>query len=142
MISPNYFAVFACAVAALVIGFLWFGPIFGKQWMSLMGMDALPPEKMAEGKKRMPVMAGIQFIAALIMATTLSYILAYAGAFTGKTGTVLGIETGAWEWIGFVAPVTLGMVLWEGKPWTLWAIVAGNWLVTLCTMGVILSLWH
>jgi hypothetical protein len=33
------------------------------------------------------------------------------------------------------------MVLWEGKPFKYWLIVAGYWLVALILSGAILALW-
>lgn len=48
---------------------------------------------------------------------------------------------GFWNWLGFVAPVTLGAVLWEGKHWKLWFLNNGYYLVTLLLMGAVLALW-
>jgi hypothetical protein len=33
----NYLAVLACAIVAMPVGFLWFGPLFGKPWARHMG---------------------------------------------------------------------------------------------------------
>lgn len=41
----------------------------------------------------------------------------------------------------FIAPVTLGVVLWEGKPWKLWVLNNGYQLLSLLVMGVILAIW-
>ena len=35
--SINYLAVLACAIVAMPVGFLWFGPLFGKAWARHMG---------------------------------------------------------------------------------------------------------
>ena len=55
--------------------------------------------------------------------------------------SVLGV-VGFWNWLGFVAPVTLGSVLWEGKSPKLWVLNNGYYLVSLIVMGVILALWQ
>lgn len=47
---------------------------------------------------------------------------------------------GFWNWLGFIAPVTLGVVLWEGKPWKLWVLHNAYYLLALLVMGVILGL--
>ena len=52
-----------------------------------------------------------------------------------------GLQGGFWNWLGFVMPVTLGIVLWEGKSWKLFGINAGYYLVSLPIMGVILAMW-
>ena len=33
----NYLAILACAIVAMPVGFLWFGPLFGKAWQREMG---------------------------------------------------------------------------------------------------------
>jgi hypothetical protein len=39
-ITINYAAVLLAAVANMVVGMLWYGPLFGKQWQALMGFNA------------------------------------------------------------------------------------------------------
>ena len=139
MVPVNYLAVLACVVVAMVLGYVWYGPLFGKEWMRLMGMSGEP---MGGGSKNMGMLYGIQAVGALLMAFVMSHALIFAMAYLHTTGISAGLQTGFWNWLGFIAPVTVGMVLWEGKPWKLWMIVAGYWLVVMCTMGIILSLWQ
>jgi hypothetical protein len=35
----NYWAIVAAMAAAIVIGFLWYGPILGKAWAKEMGIS-------------------------------------------------------------------------------------------------------
>src|SRR6266498_2968533 len=39
-IHPNYWAILVAVAATMVLGFLWYGPIFGKAWMKEMGIPA------------------------------------------------------------------------------------------------------
>ena len=39
--SINYLAVLACAIVAMPVGFLWFGPLFGKAWARHMGFGGM-----------------------------------------------------------------------------------------------------
>jgi len=48
---------------------------------------------------------------------------------------------GFWNWIGFVAPVTPGIGLWEGKSRKLWMLTNSFYLVSLLVMGVVRALW-
>ena len=48
-IPINYVAVLVAAVANMILGSLWFGPIFGKMWVKASGMTR---EKMEEAKKK------------------------------------------------------------------------------------------
>ena len=36
-IQVNYVAILACGISAMVIGSIWYGPLFGKTWMQLTG---------------------------------------------------------------------------------------------------------
>lgn len=142
MVPVNYLAIIVSAVAAMVLGFLWFGPLFGKEWIRLMG---IPDEKVAEmkakGMKSMASTYAFQAAGALLMAFVLAHALIFASTYLKAEGISAGLQAGFWNWLGFVAPVTLGSVLWEGKPWKLWVLNAGYYLVTLLVMGVILALW-
>jgi hypothetical protein len=135
----NYLAVLAAAIANMVIGSLWFGPLFGNTWVELSGFT---PEHMEAAKKR--GMAKIYLIASagsLVMSFVLAHALVFASAYFKMGGAPAGLMSGFWNWLGFVAPVTLGAVLWEGKPWKLWVLTNGYYLATLLVMGVILALW-
>ncbi len=135
----NYGAVFVAAMVSMVVGGLWFSPVlFGKTWMKLSGIT---PKKIAEAKKKgmngMALSYFGQFIASLVTAYVLAHFVDYANATT----FVLGLQTGFWVWLGFVAPIMLGMVLWEGKPMQLYILNVGHYLVCLLLMGGILAAW-
>lgn len=140
-VSINYLAVIVSAIALLIVSFVWYGPLFGKAWMAAVGFDKATPEEMEKGKKEMPKNAAIQFVTALIMAYVMTHTLTYAGAYLETSGLILGLMTGFWLWLGFVVPVSIGSVLWDGKPWKYWFIVAGNWLVNFLVVGAILAMW-
>ena len=63
----NCWAVLVSAIASMVIGSIWYGPLFGKQFLKAMGMDQWSPEKQAEMKKAMTMTYVWQFIASLVM---------------------------------------------------------------------------
>lgn len=134
-ISINYLAVLVAAVASMVLGFLWYGPLFGKAWMQLMVFDKKKID--AAKKKGMSKTFAIAFISTLIMSYVLAHFVDYIQAKTFVNGIVLGF----WLWIGFFATTMLGIVLWEGKPIKLYLINAGHYLVALILMGGILAVW-
>src|SRR5258705_3544017 len=124
MIPPvNYLAVLVCGIVSMIIGSLWYGPIFGKQWMALMGIT---PEKMAEqkqkGKSAMFKSYGLMFVGSLIMAFVLSHALVFGNAYLKTSGLSAGLMVGFFNWLGFIAPVTLGSILWEGQSLKLWIL--------------------
>lgn len=136
-VDINLAAVFGAAIASMVLGFLWYGPLFGKQWMSLMGWKKLSKAQMDKMKEAGKKSYALAFIGALVM----SYVLAHFVDYTGAVTAVEGAQTGFWVWLGFVATVMLGMVLWEGKPWKLYYLNAAYQLVSLLVMGVLLAIW-
>ncbi len=137
--NVNYLAVLAAAVASMFVGFVWYGFLFRKTWMELMGIT---PESIKGSSMSANKAYAIQFVASLITACVLSQImfLVYASS-PGSTPLEAGMVTGLLAWLGFAMPVTLGIVLWEGKPWKLWLINASHYLVGLVVMGVVLSFW-
>jgi hypothetical protein len=141
MVPVNYVTVLVCGVVAMIIGFLWYGPLFGKQWAALMGWGELSLEQMAERQKKARPGYVITFLASLLLAFTLDHAIIFAAKYLDVSGVSAGLMGGFWNWAGFVIPVSIGQVLWEGKPWKLWILNASYWLVLLLVMGVILALW-
>ncbi len=138
-IPLNYFAILVAAIVNMVIGSLWYGPVFGKAWMSMTGLTYDSMKGMA--MKPWQAMS-LGFIAALVMNYMLAHSLVFTSAYTQTAGASAGLMTGFCAWLGFVAPVTLGVVLWEGKPWKLWILNAGYYLVVLLAAGFVLGSWQ
>jgi len=136
IVTVNYWAVLVAAIVSFVIGWVWHSPIlFGKMWMKLSNIDQ---KKINEQKKKgMGSAIFFQFVATLLMAYVLKYVVANAGASTALDGALTGI----WLWLGFVATTMIGMVLWEGKPFKLYLINAGRVLAGMIAMGAILAVW-
>lgn len=135
----NYVAVLAAALSSLVIGFLWYGPLFGKAWLSLSGFSE---DKINEVKKNGALKSYVlMFVGSLVMAFVLSHSLTFSSTYLLVEGSPAGLTAGFWNWLGYIAPVTLGSVIWDGKPWKLWVLNNGYYLILLCVMGVILANW-
>ena len=139
MIPVNYLAVVAAAVASMILGYIWYGPLFGKQWMALSGKTM--SEMDAAKTKGVGKNYAFMFIGSLVMSYTLSHALIFASTYLNTSGVSAGLTAGFWNWFGFIAPVSLGVVLWDGKPWKLFLLNAGYYLATLLAMGVILAVW-
>ena len=124
----------------MVVGYLWYGPLFGKMWLQLTGRSM---DSMNDPAAKSMMMRGyaIQFVGSLLMAFVLAHAIVFASTYMKVSGIAAGLEAGFWNWLGFIAPVTVGMVLWDGKPWKLWFLNNGFYLVTLLLMGIILALW-
>lgn len=139
-VDINYLAVLVAAIASMAIGSFWYSTKgFGKQWMALSGMTAGKID--AAKAQGMGKMYAIAFVGSLLMSYVLAHALVFASAYMNVSGGSAGLAVGFWNWLGFIAPVTLGSVLWEGKPWKLWMLNNAYYLVTLLMMGVLLAVW-
>lgn len=141
MVPVNYWAVISAAVLSIVLGSFWYGPLFGAFWVKEMGWTKKDIEKGASDKSAMTRAYALQAVGSFLMAFVLSQTLVFSMNYLGTSGAAAGLQTGFWIWLGFVAPVSLTSVLWEGKSWKLWILNNAYNLVTLCAMGVLLSVW-
>lgn len=135
----NYLAVLAAAAASMIIGGLWYGPLFGKAWMRLSGLSAGGLE--TAHHRGMAKLYALAALGSLAMSYVLAHALIFASAYLNASGLSAGLTAGFWNWLGFIAPVTLGTVLWEQKSWKLWLLNNGYYLISLAVMGTILALW-
>jgi hypothetical protein len=72
-LTVNHVAVLLCVIAAMPLGFLWFGPLFGKAWLRQMGMEGAPRPDGAAMAKSMLIYAGFDATRLLLFACILSY---------------------------------------------------------------------
>ena len=87
-VSINYLAVFVATVAAMALGFLWYGPLFGSQWKKLMGFT----DKTMKQMKMTPVQSMIGgFVSTLIMSYILAHFVDYTQAATFVDGAIAGM---------------------------------------------------
>ena len=130
----NLLAVGASAVASMIIGSIWYGPLFGKTFIAAMGMDKWSPEKQAHMKKSMTLTYVWQFIASLVM----FYVFARFVVGLNLLSVLGGVTTAFWVWIGFVVPLKLGDALWGGKMTLFWIGIGASG-VTLLATGLIIG---
>lgn len=132
----NLLAVVVAGVLGMAIGAAWYSPmLFGKRWMKESGMT---DEDMARAKAKG---MGKSYALGLVSALVMAYILAMFVHMDGARDVAGGAALAFWLWLGFVATVMLSSVLWENKSWTLYAINAGYYLVSLLVMATVLVLW-
>ena len=134
MITINYLAVLVAAIANFALGAAWYSFLFGKQWLRLMGFT---PEKMESQKKGMAWRYGTMFASSLVMA----YVLAHFAGVWNAADVMGAFNLAFWTWLGFIATVGIGSILWEGKSVQLYAINMGFYLASLFLMALILVFW-
>ncbi len=131
-VHVNYLAVLVAAIVNYLIATVWYAVIFGKVWQKLTGITDMKPA---------PVNIVLVFIGSLVLSYVLLHSIAFGNAYVGTSGAGGGLMGGFFGWLGYIAPVTLSTKLYEKKPWGLWLLDNGFWLLSLLVMGVILSVW-
>jgi hypothetical protein len=132
----NYIAVGVSAVVAFVIGMLWYSPLlFANAWMKLSGRSNGDLNKAKKKGMAGTMLAG--FASILVM----SYVLAYFVGLAGASTVLEGAQVGFLLWLGFIATVMLGIVLWENKPVKLYVLNIAHYFVVMLMMGAILAVW-
>jgi hypothetical protein len=133
-VSISWAAVAVATIAAMAIGSIWYGPLFGEKWMKLVKLSKKDTQK----NWQKPMLA--MLILSIVQAVILAHFIAYAQYYYFETGEItIGILTGFWAWVGFVLPVLGGNYLFSRKPLQLAKIDLGNYLVTLLAMGAIIA---
>jgi surface polysaccharide O-acyltransferase-like enzyme len=134
----NFWAVLVCAIATMVLGFLWYSPIlFANPWMRLMGLDPNDKAKLAELQKGAGKMYFLSFVASIVSAIILAKLFAVMGVVAIPRGLKIGFAI----WLGFVTTVQLTGALFSKQPNKLYLINTGYQLVCYLAMGAILAKW-
>ena len=131
--AVNFLAILVVGVAYMIVGFLWYGPLFAKPWMKLVGMTQ---EDLQRGAN--PVMYLGTFVGALVAA----YVLALFINATQMTTLLGGAGVGLLAGLGFVAPSFGANYIFGRRPLSLYLIDAGYQIVSLMIGGIILGLWR
>jgi hypothetical protein len=139
--SINWLAVVACVLASMIVGSIWFNPkTFFPVWWKGIGKSGSDVPGMAGA---MGMTWGLTVLASLVQAVFMSLMVTAMGSMTpGGATLVSGVTAGAILWLGFVAPTSLVNKLFAGHGLKIWAIEAGNHLVTFALMGAILGAWR
>jgi hypothetical protein len=134
----NYWAVVSGAVLSMVIGAIWYGPVFGKKWMEILGVNPADSEAIKKMQKTAGPLYAVQFLLTIFQVLVLAHLVA-------DTKIAGGIERSLWIWAAFVIPTLAGAVMWTndtGKlKWTRFFIQGGYQLVIFIVFGTLLQFW-
>ena len=78
------------------------------------------------------------FIGDLILALVLDHLIIWSNAESVHGGAFVGFIT----WLGFFAAPNFPQGIYERRPFRLFAINNGYWLVGLLIVGILLAVWH
>ncbi len=133
----NYMLVVVSAVATFALGALWYSPImFGKWWMEIMECTNIPKEEMKKMQKAMMPFYALQFFLGLFTTISFANLVPYVSGFSIY-------HIAFWLWLGFIAPVQIGTVIWGNTKRQYWMkqifTMISFQLVTMMLTAFILS---
>lgn len=132
----SIYMIVLCAVLAMVIGAIWYGPLFGKKWLEVICADKVDLERRKEMMKGVWKLYLTQFVLTIFQA----YVLAY---YIAGWKEASGVENALWIWAAFVVPVIAGTAMWNNDnakiSWTRFLIQSGYQLVLFIIFGLLLS---
>ena len=137
--SINIAAVLVAGLAAFAVGFLWHGPLFGKQWLKLKEIPQSEVDAMRV--KGMGPMAP-HMIAAYIQQVVVAGVIAHLSLALGLNGAGAAVLFAVLLWVGFYVTALLNGVLWERKKPGLYFFEIAYHLVSIIVVTLIVVLWR
>jgi hypothetical protein len=130
----NPWALLVSALILWILGAVWYSPpLFAKPWMAALGITPDPGNKKG-------LLGGMiaSFVGDLVLALALAHIISWAHAYTVHWGAFIGFLV----WLGFFVAPNFPQGIYERRPFKLFAINNGYWLVGLLIVGVLLAVWR
>ncbi len=132
MHNINLLAVIVLVFAAFVISSVYY-VIFAKQ------RAALSPAASGMDMKRPPARKmAVELLRNIAVTLAVAYLVSQLGLVSASAGLRLALVL----WIGFPLVLLAGSVIWENVPVKLAAIHCGDWLIKLCVLATVLSVWR
>ena len=129
MVSDNILALVVATVAAFLASGGWYA-VFGNQLKAL--------SKGVEVSRPPALQAAVELLRNLVVAAVVAGLVARLGLGNWTGAVLLGLAL----WIAFPVVLLAGSVFHENVPWRLGAIHAGDWLVKLLVIAVIVGFWR
>jgi hypothetical protein len=129
-------AVIVSAIAYWILGAVWYGLLFTKQFVSLMRFT---PQQLEELQRQVPAK---EYVLAFLSGLIMSAVLASLFNLIRPRSAIQAAGIAVLLWCGFVLTTTLDTVLFESRPLGLYLINNGYHLVGLLIVGSILGAWR
>jgi hypothetical protein len=132
-IDINVVAIISAAVAAMVVGWLWFGLLFRKPWTRLAALDERPAPKSA-------VIYPIALVVNLVGAFVLNYVASASQIANQNSLLEAALYSAVFLWVAFAAGRALITTVFEARSVKLFLINTGHDLVVMLVMAVVIGL--
>lgn len=132
-IDINMFAVVGAAVAAMIIGWLWFGLVFRTIWPRLAQLADRPA---AASAVIYPIALGVNLVGAFVLA----YISSASQIVNQTTLLEAALYSGVFVWLAFSAGRALITTTFESRSVKLMLVNTGHDLAVILTMALVIGL--
>ena len=128
----NYVAIAVATVAAFILSSVWYMLLSTPLAAARQGSASVAAASPAPWK------IVVEIGRSLIVAAVLAGFAARLGIVSWTSAALLGLTM----WVGFPLVLWIGAIIWENVPLKLAAIHAGDWLVKLLVVAVIVGAWR
>ena len=136
-VDVNWLAVLVAAIAAMPLGAVWYSPmLFARPWMRAIGKSE--EEMRTRSGPGLPYLLVLAFVAWLVVAYVLSWIVDWAEA----NSVVEGLAVGFLCFFGFVLTGMAVNTAFAGRGRDLLLIDGGHLLLVLLVQGAIVGAWQ
>jgi len=126
----NYVAVIVTGIVAFILSGIWYSPMmFGEIWTTYRNNAA-------------PTFPEWTMLFAPLRELIASYVIALLITKLSLTTRGGAIKLILLLWVAFHAVGMAGAILWDHMAWQLGAVHAGDWLMKMLFMAVVLTMWH
>lgn len=101
-------AILVAVVVNMVVGMLWYGPLFGDMWLKLVG------KKKSEVKMKSTDLAW-SIVGGLVFATALAFLIEYITPLVDMSEYMAAVFVAVLGVVGFSVPLGLNLVVWNGR---------------------------
>ena len=130
----NYLGILIAAAAIMGVGYVWYGPLFGKRWMAMKGYTEERMKSMKMSPRKSMALASLSALVQAFVLALLINILPPNGAPGAFMLTLL-------LWTGFIATTHSHRVLFEEENPKLYLFNMAHYFVALLVASLVLVLF-
>lgn len=105
----NLIAIALGAVGSIVLGAIWYGPIFGRKWLEVNEVTTADLARRAQMQKETRLLYAVQVAFSLIQMFVFTLLVE-------NTPGMKAFTVAFWIWLGIVLPTVAGLAMWNAKP--------------------------
>jgi hypothetical protein len=134
----NILPILICGIFSMVLGGIWYGPIFGKRWSEIIGGNFTNKKAREAMQKAAGPLYFLQFVLTLMQLTIFSYFVAQWDRSEIMMNTMF-------LWLAFIIPMIAAGSMWNNdgkkKAWDRFFIQSGYQTILFIVFGAVFMMW-